>query len=107
MEKDAKLLEVAQCDKGLEFHIAAVSPAFRRRGIMKQLFEFGMEIARQNGYKLVICTCASQYTANICQSLEWSCVYCLPYIYYEQGGERIFKDPQPPHLYSRIYVQYL
>lgn len=107
MEKTAKLLQIGECEKGLEFHIAAVLPTGRRRGIMKKLFQFGTEIARESGYKLIICTCASQYTANLCQSLGWSCVYCLPYIYFEQDGERIFNNPVDPHLYSRIYVKYL
>ena len=107
MEKDAKILEVSKFDKGLEFHIAAVLPTARRKGILRALFQHGTEVAKNSGYQLVICTCASQFTANLCQSLGWSCVYCLPYIYFEQNEERVFKNPISPHLYSRIYTLYL
>ncbi|XP_065219342.1 uncharacterized protein LOC135844878 [Planococcus citri] len=107
MELGAKILEVSQNDKGIEFHVAAVLPTARRKGIMRALFQHGTEVAKNNGYKLLICTCASQFTANLCQSLQWSCVYCQPYIYFEQDGERVFKNPTPPHLYPRIYTRYL
>ncbi|XP_065222430.1 uncharacterized protein LOC135846978 [Planococcus citri] len=107
MELGAKILEVSQYDKGIEFHIAAVLPKARRKGILRALFQHGTEVAKNSGYKLVICTCASQFTANLCQSLQWSCVYCLPYIYFEQDGERVFKNPISPHLYTRIYTRYL
>lgn len=107
MLNNAKLLEIAGCDKSMHFSVGATSPITRSQGIMKTLVEYGIDIARQNDYKLMTCYAASEYTARLCQSMGWTCVYCLPYISVEINGEKIFKNPVYPHLYSRIYVRYL
>lgn len=97
-----RLLEITGSEKALETHIASVPRSSRRSGIMRRLFTHVMEAHRD---KLLVCTCASKYTANLCRSLNWACVYCLPYSYFKDGeGNPLFPTPKKPHLHLSIYI---
>lgn len=87
---------------------AATLPKLRRLGIMRRLFQHGSEVAKREGFKLITCTTASQYIANLCESLKWSCISVLPMnALVDDQGKPIFHMDVPPHRYTRIYGQNL
>lgn len=86
-------------------HILSVAPAWRGKGIAKQLLIETRKIANALDAQLLQMDCSSYYSAQLALKLNFCCIYKKKYADYCVDGTPVFLVEQP-HEEIGIYVQH-
>lgn len=91
-------------DSFLDAKILSVNTNYRGCGIAGKLMERTMQHMRENRLNVIHVLCTSNYSARVCEKMNFRQVYELPYVDYVVNGENPLQ-PAAPHLAVKILVQ--
>lgn len=91
-------------DEYMDGKIMTVNKKYRGYGIGGMLTERTTEFMRVNNIPIFSIMCSSQYSARVCEKLDFKRVYTLNFIDYVVNGENPIL-PAEPHKSVQIFVQ--
>jgi arylalkylamine N-acetyltransferase len=85
--------------------ILSVDPKYRGLGIAGQLTDKTIEFMKQNKIQIFHVLCTSHFSARVCEKLEFTEVFQLPFSeYLDDEGKQIL-CPEKPHVAARIFTK--
>lgn len=85
--------------------ILSVDPKYRGYGIAGKLTDKTMDFLRENRIQIFHILCTSHYSARVCEKMNFTEVFQLPFAeYVDEAGEQIL-CPEKPHVAARIFTR--
>lgn len=104
-EKKADLFQQFDVKNIYFIHIVAVATDYGGQKIGEKLFQKGLELAKDSGYKIVAVDCTSYYTSKIAIKLGMVCAGEVTYEeYHKMKGQDIFVIT-PPHTSVKTFIK--
>lgn len=91
-------------DSFVDGKIWAVDPRYRGHGIAGQLSEKTLEYMREKRIQIYQVLCSSHYSARVCEKMNFTEVFQLPFSeYVDEDGKQVL-NPEKPHVAARIFT---
>lgn len=85
--------------------ILSVDPKYRGCGIAGVLTDKTIEFMREQHIEIFHVLCTSHFSARVCEKLDFTEVFQLPFTdYVDENGKQVI-TPEKPHVAARIFTK--
>ena len=85
--------------------ILSVNPKYRGHGIAGILTDKTIEFMKENQIKIFHVLCTSHYSARVCEKMDFTEVFQLPFTEYLDADGKQVLNPDKPHVAARIFTK--